>query len=372
MEPFRPTIAEIDLKKYKNNLLAVKNYLPQKVKLMAIVKANAYGHGAVEIAKAAENTGAEYLGVASLGEALELRSASIKLPILILSETNHAHLERVIDANLTQTIYTFEEAQILSDICQNKKKRVKIHIKIDTDMSRVWVLPEKALELTTKITKLPNIEIEGVFTHFSNADDKNNEFTNIQFSKYMKIVDEIKKLGIKIPLLHAANSAAMINFPQTILDMVRVGICLYGLKPTENNECSLKIEPVLSFKTKVIYIKEVPPNTPISYGSSYFTKTKTKIATIPVGYADGLSRKLSNKGNVIIKGKKYPIVGNVTMDMTMVDVGSDKIEIGDEVIIIGKDGNVEINAWDVAKQDNTIAYEVVCGIGKRVPRFYRS
>lgn len=373
MEPFRPTYAEIDLKKLKKNILTIKNYLPPKTKLMAIVKANAYGHGAVEISKAAEDGGADYFGVASLGEALELRSAGIKLPILILSETNNAFLERVIDANLTQTVYTFSQAQALSDIAISKNKQVKIHIKIDTGMSRVGVLPDEAIKLIKRVKLLKNVEIEGLFTHFANADNKDSDFTIRQFSTFMNIVDELKKEGITFSILHAANSAAMLNFPETILDMVRVGICLYGIMPTKNNLNKINsLEPILSFKTKILYIKEVPENTPISYGSTYYTKKLTRIATIPVGYADGLPRKLSNKGQVLIKGKKYPIVGNVTMDMTMIDIGFDKIEIGDEVILIGKDGNNTISAWDIAELDNTIAYEIVCGIGKRVPRIYRN
>lgn len=372
MEPFRPTYAEIDLNKLKDNVREIKKTISPAVKLMAIVKANAYGHGSVEIAKAAENAGADYFGVASLGEALELRSSSIKTPILILSETPHAHVERVLDAGITQTVYTFELAQLLSDIAGQRRSKAKVHVKIDTGMSRIGVLPDKAQALIEKIAALPGIELEGVFTHFAKADDPGSGFTMEQFDKFNRIVSSVKSAGIKIPILHAANSAAMINFPQTRLDMVRVGICLYGLNPFENNGNRPKIEPVLSFKTKVLYIKEVPEHTSVSYGASYYTAKSTKIATLPVGYADGLSRGLSNKGSVLIKGKKYPIAGNVTMDMTMVETGSDKIEAGDEAILIGRSGSEEITAGDLARLDGTINYEIVCGIGKRVPRIYRS
>ncbi len=371
MEPFRPTHAEIDLNKLKKNVREIKKTVSPTVKLMAIVKANAYGHGSVEIAKAAETAGADYFGVASLGEALELRSSSIKTPILILSETDHSHIERVLDADITQTVYTLELAQLLSDTASHKRKKAKVHVKIDTGMSRVGVLPENARSLIEKIIRLPGIELEGIFTHFAKADDPDSGFTMEQFGKFNKIIESLKAGGIKVPILHAANSAAMINFPETRLDMVRIGICLYGLKPSADNK-GPEIEPVLYFKTKVLYIKEVPENTPVSYGASYHTSKRTKIATLPVGYADGLSRGLSNKGSVIIKGKKYPIAGNVTMDMTMVEVGSDKIEIGDEAVLIGRDGNEEITVGEIAGLDGTINYEVVCGIGKRVPRLYRS
>jgi len=373
MEPFRPTFAEIDLKKLRKNICAIKGSLSARTKLMAIVKANAYGHGAIEIAKTAELAKADYLGVASLGEALELRSSSVKSPILVLSEIDHAYVERVIDAKITQTVYTYELAQLLSDTAKQKSARAKIHIKIDTGMSRVGVLPDKALDLVKRISVLPNIEIEGVFTHFAKADDKKGDFTGRQFRIFMEVIDAIRALGIKIPIVHAANSAAMLNFPQTHLDMVRIGICMYGLQPFETKEKKkIKIDPVLSFKTKVLYIKEVPKNTSVSYGAAYYTKKKTKIATLPVGYADGLSRGMSNRGAVLIRGKRYPIVGSVTMDMIMVETGRDKIEIGDEAVIIGRQVKEEITADEIALLDETINYEVVCGIGKRVPRIYRS
>lgn len=372
MEPFRPTHAEIDLNKLKKNVLKIKEAVSPAVKLMAIVKANAYGHGSVEIARAAESAGVHYFGVASLGEALELRSSSIKTPILILSETDRSHIERVLDADITQTVYTMELARLLSDMAVQKGKKAKIHIKIDTGMSRVGVLPGAARDLIEKVASMPGIELEGVFTHFAMADDMESSFTLEQFKKFNDVVSKVKSQGIHIPILHAANSAAMINFPETRLDMVRIGVCLYGLKPFEKNGRFPALEPVLSFKTKVLYVKDVPENTPVSYGASYHTSKRTRIATLPVGYADGLSRGLSNKGSVLIRGKRYPIVGNITMDMIMTETGSDKIEIGDEAVLIGRDGHEEITAAEMARLDGTISYEVVCGIGKRVPRNYRS
>lgn len=372
MEPFRPTYAEIDLNKLRSNVRKIKSELSSSVKMMAIVKANAYGHGSVEVARAASMAGADYFGVASLGEALELRSSSIGAPILILSETHHAHIERVIDAGITQTVYTPELAQLLSDMSSHKGVKAKVHVKIDTGMSRVGVLPDKAEDLIERIASLPSLELEGIFTHFAKADDRESGFTLEQFEIFKRITSSLRAKGIKPPILHAANSAAMVNFPATRLDMVRIGIMMYGLKPLEQNGSCPELEPVLSFKSKVLYIKEVPENTPVSYGASYFTSKSSRIATLPVGYADGLSRGLSNKGSVLIRGKKYPIAGNVTMDMTMVDVGSDKIETGDEAVIIGADGNESITATDLAKLDGTINYEVVCGIGKRVPRLFRN
>ncbi|MCX5748782.1 MAG: alanine racemase [Candidatus Saganbacteria bacterium] len=370
MEPFRPTCAEIDLKKLHRNIDEMRGILSPSTKFMAIVKANAYGHGAVEVSKAAEKARVDYLGVATLGEALELRSAYIKTPILILSETPAAYLERLLDAGLTQTVYTFHQAQALSDIAGQKKKTAKIHIKLDTGMGRVGMLLNDAVATAVRISSLPNIFIEGIFTHFSKADDPGSPFTAKQFGSFMKTVGLLKKEGIDPPIKHAANSAAALFFPETHLDMVRIGICMYGLFPSSKRLKRPWLQPVLSFKTKVLYLKEVEKGTPLSYGAAYRTTKRTKIATLPVGYADGLSRGLSGKGSVIIRGKKRPIVGNVTMDMTLIDADNDKIEMGDDAVIIGSQGKQTITADEIARLDGTINYEVICGIGKRVPRVY--
>jgi len=370
MEPFRPTCAEIDLKALHHNIDEVRGALLPGTKFMAIVKANAYGHGAIEVSRAAEKARVDHLGVATLGEALELRSAYIKTPILILSESPAPYVERIIDADLTQTVYTSELAQALSDAAFQKKKTAKVHIKIDTGMGRVGLLPDRAALVVKQISKLPNIFIEGIFTHFSKADDPSSDFTLKQFDLFNRVLSELKKEGIDPPVKHAANSAAALYFPQTQLDMARIGLLMYGLAPSCGKKTSLDLKPVLSFKTKVLYVKEVEKGTPLSYGASFFTSKKTKIATLPVGYADGLSRGLSNKGSVIIKGKKYPIVGNITMDMVLVDADDGKIENGDDAVIIGEQGDEKITADEIALLDGTINYEVICGIGKRVPRVY--
>jgi alanine racemase len=370
MDPFRPTYAEIDLKKLQHNIKESRKLLSPMAKFMAIVKANAYGHGAIEVSKAAESANVDYFGVASLGEAIELRSASIKSPILILSEIPHACVEVLIHADITQTVYTFELAQLLSNIAKQEGKKAKIHVKIDTGMGRVGILPENAVSLIKKIVSLPNLFIEGIFTHFSRADDISSDFTMDQFNKFLAVVNAVKSEGIDIPISHAANSAAMLNFPKTHLDMVRVGICMYGLEPFEKKNIDIELKPVLTFRTKVLYIKEVPVGTPLGYGATFYTKSKTQIATLPVGYADGLSRSLSNKGSVIIRDKRFPIVGTVTMDMIMVDIGFDKIKIGDDVVIIGRQESEMISASEIARLDETINYEVLCSIGKRVPRIY--
>lgn len=371
MEPFRPTYAEIDLRNLSHNISEIRKYISPNAKLMAVVKANAYGHGAVDIARAAEKSKIDYLGVAALGEAIELRSASLKTPILILSETPLAYIERIIDADLTQTVYTLSLAQSISDVAKQKGKTAVIHIKIDTGMGRIGILADEALPLIKKICGLPNIHLEGIFTHFAKAEDAADEFTLIQFKRFKKLLDALGNEDINIPIKHAANSAAMINYPDTHLDMVRIGVCMYGLYPSPSIQKRINLKKVLSFKTKILYLKKVPKGTTISYGSTYISAGDTRIATLPVGYADGLSRGLSNKGKVLIKGRRYPIVGNVTMDMTMIDVNCDgEIESGDDVTIIGSQDNEEITADEIAKQLDTVNYEVICGIGKRVPRIY--
>ena len=370
MEPFRPTRAEIDLTAIDKNIKSLRSFLGQKTKIMAIVKANAYGHGAKEAAKTAEKSGVDYLGVAYLGEALELRSAGVKTPILILSETPAEFAQHIIDGDITQTVYTFELARALDAAAANKNKKTKVHVKVDTGMGRVGVFPDQVLPLIKQMICLPFIELEGIFTHFSKGEDIGSGFTEKQFGSFLGVLDLLNKEGIEIPMKYCASSAAVFNFPQSHLDMVRLGITMYGLYPPGQKNRPVNLISALSLKTKVLYLKRVPKGTPLSYGATYVTSKETTIATLPVGYADGLSRQLSNKGQVLIKGKKYPIVGKVTMDMTLVDTGDDNIKVWDDVVIIGSDGSQQISADDIANQVDSINYEVVCGIGKRVPRVY--
>lgn len=337
------------------------------VKFMAVVKANAYGHGAVAVSRAAVEAGTDYLGVANLKEALELREAGILSPILILTESPTSVADEVIQHGLTQTIYSFSEAKALSDESQKRKKLAKVHVKIDTGMGRVGVSPSEAMAFITKVSSLPGLVLEGIFTHFAKAEDPEDKFTAEQFQKFQQIAMRVSG----IPLKHTANSAAALFYPETHLDMVRIGLMMYGLYPQGNSRRLLNLKPVLSFKTRVTYLKRVPAGTPLSYGSTYVTPAETTIATIPVGYADGFSRRLSNRGQVLIKGRRYPVAGRVTMDLTLINVGNAKVEVGDEVILIGEQDGQGISADEIAALEDTISYEIVCGIGKRVPRIYK-
>lgn len=361
------TYTEISLEAIKHNISEIKKYVSPTAKFMAVVKANAYGHGAAAVSRAAVEAGVDYLGVANLKEALELRESGILSPILILTESPTSVADEVIQHSLTQTVYSFSEAKALSDESQKRNKPVKVHVKIDTGMGRVGVLPSEAMAFITKVSSLPGMVLEGVFTHFAKAEDPEDHFTNEQFQKFQQIVARVPH----IPLKHSANSAAALFHRQTHLDLVRVGLMMYGLYPQGNSRRLISLKPALSFKTRVTYLKKVPTGTPLSYGSTYVTPSETTIVTIPVGYADGYSRRLSNRGQVLIRGKRYPVVGRVSMDLTLVNVGSGKVEMGDEVVLIGEQNGQGISADEIAALEDTISYEVVCSIGKRVPRVYR-
>ncbi|MFA5839784.1 MAG: alanine racemase [Candidatus Margulisiibacteriota bacterium] len=361
------TYAEINLNAIKHNIGAIRQLLSPAVKFMAVVKANAYGHGSVAVARAAVEAGSHYLAVANLREAMELREAGIVSPILILTESPTSVMDEIVQYDLTQTVYSFKEAKALSDEAEKRKKSAKVHIKVDTGMARVGVSPSEAVAFISKASSLPALQIEGIFTHFAKAEDPHDNFTNGQFERFQNIVAKVPF----IPVKHAANSAAVLFHPTTHLDMVRVGLMLYGLYPSGNARRLVELKSALSFKSRVTHLKKVPTGTPISYGCTYITKSESSIATIPVGYADGFSRRLSNRGQVIIRGKRFPVVGTVTMDLIMVCVGDAKVEVGDEVILIGEQSGQLISADEIAQLEDTISYEVICSIGKRVPRIYK-
>lgn len=323
---------------------------------MAIVKADAYGHGSVEIADIAVANGADYLGVAWVSEAVALREAGIKAPILILSEPTINVAADIVRLEVTQTVYSYNFAHALSEAATEMGRTARIHIKIDTGMNRIGVKEDQAIELVESIHQLRNILIEGIFTHCARADELGDDYTLTQMRDFKKIVEALEDKGYHFPIRHMANTAATLNFPQTHMDMVRIGIGSF--------------DNVLTFKSKVAYIKRVPPGSYVSYGGTYQTKRSTTIATISAGYADGLIRSLSNKGAVLINGKRYPIVGRVCMDMTMIDMGDDYCSVGEEAVLMGHQGVSSIPVDEVAQMTDTISYEVLCGIGKRVNRIY--
>ncbi len=367
---YRPTFAEINLGSARKNLKTVRSLIGETTKVLAVVKADAYGHGVERIARVFDEEGVEFFGVASLDEAGNLRRLGIKKPILVLGQILPEEAEGVFKFNVIQAVSDLEIVRRLNRIAERKNKTSLIHIKVDTGMGRLGFWHKEAIRFIREINKLKNVFIDGIFTHFPSADE-DSDFTNQQIQDFRTLIRELKREGIDIPNKHIANSMAVIGFKDSHMNLVRPGLMLYGIYPKEGLKIDLRLEPVMSLQTKIIFLKEVPPGRSISYGRTHITKKPTKIATIPVGYGDGYLRGLSNKAWVLIRGRRAPIIGRICMDLSMVDVGGiPEIKIGDEVVLIGRQGKEAISAEELASLCNTIPYEIVCSIGRRVPRVY--
>ena len=366
--------AEINLDNIAHNIREIRRITHKNAEIMGVVKADAYGHGVMEVTRTLLANGAERLAVSMLDEAIQLRRNGIEVPILILGYTDPIRANEIIENDVTQTVYSRELAQALSDEAVRQGKKVKIHIKIDTGMSRMGFLPGySAVKNVVEISQMPNIIIEGLFTHFATADEKNREYTLIQFERFMSICSELQRIGIHIPVKHCANSAGIIEYPEMHLDMVRPGIILYGMYPSEEvDKSKIHLKPAMTLKANVILVKEVEKNTSVSYGRIFTTQRTSKIATIPIGYADGYTRMLSNKGKVLIRGQFAPVVGRICMDQCMIDVTDieGNAEVGDEVVLIGAQGDNVITVEDVAHSIGMINYEFVSIVGKRIPRAF--
>jgi len=364
---YRPTWAEVNLNNLAYNFRQIKKLLAPKTKVMVCVKADAYGHGIIRVAKKLSFLGVDYLGVASIDEGMKLRETNIRTPILILGSVLNKDIRPLFVYNLIPTVCNWEFAYALNNMAKATGKAIKIHIKVDTGMGRLGVLCKEAPEFISRVLKLRFIKIEGVFTHLACA-DVNTNYTLRQINTFKRLISHLRNEGINIPLFHAANSMGTISYKESHFDMVRPGLAIYGLYPKEGLDIVLK--PVLSLKTKVAYFKRVPCGFGISYGHTYITKSNTTIAILPIGYGDGYPRNLSNKAEVLIKGRRFKISGRVCMDQIMVDVGDVKVNLGDEVVLIGTQGSNRITAEELAALSGTIPYEIVCGIGNRVPRIY--
>lgn len=373
LQSYRDTWAEVSLGAIKHNTNQFKKYIGESVNLMAVVKADGYGHGAVRVARAAVEEGVDYLAVAILDEAIELREAGISKPILVLGYTPIRSIRQAIIAGVDITVFSedvLEEIIFQSEVLQ---KSVSIHLKIDTGMTRIGVQTrEEALDLAMKALTSPFVTLKGIFTHFANADSEDPSYTLQQFERFRSVISFINDNGISIPLKHCCNTAGTMNFPEMHLDMVRVGIGLYGLYP----DVSLKEHPIsllqaMTLKTKIAGLKKAAKSQPVSYGCTFTPSSERVIATLPIGYADGLSRHLSNCGQFLLQGKKVLVAGRVCMDQTMIDVTNvPSCQQGDEVIIFGGNDNAFQSIDEIALLMGTINYEVVCLIGKRVPRIY--
>jgi len=365
----RPVWTEIDLSAIAHNIRKIRSLLSINTRLCAVVKADAYGHGAVPVGQTVLEAGADQLAVAILSEGLELRRAGITAPILVLGYTPPVQASIVVKNELSQTVFSWQMAKALSDAAIFSDKKVKVHLKIDTGMSRIGILPKDAADFAASVASLPNVEIEGVYTHFATADSSNKDFCRKQFACFQEVLAAIAGRGIHVSIRHCANSAATIDIPETHLDMVRTGIIIYGLLPSTEVEKKIELLPAMKFKAQVAYMKELSSGTPISYGCTYITDSPRRIVTLPLGYADGWSRMLSNKGMVLIQGQRAPLVGRICMDQCMADVTDiPNVSLDDEVLLFG---GQDLPVEEVAEQVGTINYELVCMIGKRVPRFYR-
>lgn len=368
----RPVWAEVDLDRLAHNMREIRKAAKSK-DIIAVIKADGYGHGALDIAPVLLENGATRIAVAVLNEAVELRRGGLECPIMILGFTPPSLIDLILRYDIEQTVYSYELAQELSVLAQKKNKIAKIHIAVDTGMGRIGFIPnEESVEEVYKISKLPNIVIEGLFSHFSAADEKNKEYTSMQFTKYNWFYDRLKEKGININIRHIANSAAIIDLPETHFEAVRPGIILYGYYPSnEVYKEKIDLKPVMSLKTNIVHIKKVPPGEYISYGRKFQTSKESIIATLPVGYADGYTRLLFNKAKVIVNAKLVPVIGRICMDQCMIDVTEvEGVKVGDEVILMGEQNEIKFTADDIAELLGTINYEVTCMISKRVPRVY--
>lgn len=375
MKKYRRVHADIDLDAVQFNFDQMSKNIPQGTKIMAVVKTDAYGHGAVPLASFMEPCEKLWgFATATVDEAVELRQAGIKKPILILGYTFPECYTHIVKNEIRQTIFTLDMAKALSNEAVRQNKKAYIHIKLDTGMGRIgYQNAKEAAADAEKISKLPMLEIEGVFTHFANADTSSQENTLRQLEKFDEMIEAMEAVGVTFSLKHCANSAGIIELTERKFDLVRAGIISYGLWPSDEvKKDVVQLKPILSLKSHVVYVKEVEPGCAVSYGSTWVAEEKRIIATIPIGYGDGYPRSLSNKGYVLIKGCKAPIVGRVCMDQMMVDVTDipEEIRVGDRVTLIGQDGDLTITAEEIGDLSGRFNYELVCDLGNRIPRIY--
>ncbi len=364
---------EINLDIIRKNVESTMSKVGKDVDVLVILKADAYGHGAIKIAQELSLIGINNFGVATAEEAIQLRNQGISGNILLLDYAFEENYETLIDNDIINTVFQFDHARRLNEIAKELNKKALVHLKLDTGMGRIGFIPSKEnLDEIKKINALENIEICGIYSHLACADCKDKSSSNEQIKLFKSFVEEIEENGVILPVKHICNSAGIIDFSDNYLNMVRNGIITYGLYPSDEvNKSEINISPAMSMKSHVVFVKEVEKDFPVSYGSTYITEKKTKIATIPIGYADGYPRALSNKGSVLIAGKKAPIIGRICMDQMMVDVTDiGNVKQGDLVTVIGKDGENEITVDDISEIVGTINYEILCNISKRVPRVY--
>ena len=363
------TWVEIDLDRFASNLAAVRAVDGGAREVLLVIKADAYGHGAVEIAEAAERDGVAHLGVATLHEGIQLRQAGCPLPIVVLSPLLESEAEEAVLHDLSPTVADLAFARSLSRAAARAAAPVRCHVEVDTGMGRTGVLEQEAEAFLAQLVELPGLRLASVFTHFPDADAEDLEFSEAQAKRFLALLGRLRSRGIQPARVHAANSAATLNLPDARLDWLRVGLIAYGHMPP-HARTRVPLSPVMAFKSRLVQVRRLPPGTPISYGRTFVTSRPTRLGVVPVGYGHGYSWLLSNRGAVLVGGRRAPIVGRVTMDLTLVDLTDIPAEVGDEVVLFGDQGEAAITIEEVARWSETLPYEVMCTIGKRVTRIY--
>ncbi len=373
MAQYGRTIAEIDLDALEENIREIRKRVPEGVRILGTLKADAYGHGAEQVHRVLKENGVDIFSVATVEEGVYLRQQGIKDDVLLLGYVSEVDAPLLVQYDIIAAVPSYAVGKMLSKEGEKQNKKVRIHWKVDTGMGRIGFFPtEEAVEEMVQMTSLPYLSVEGIFTHFAKSDAADKDFTRQQEERFDFVLKKLKENGVEVPFCHCANSAALMDCDDLYYDLVRPGIILYGIYPSDEvKKEQLPLRPVLSWKSQVSFLKEVPAGTPISYGCTYVTEGVRRIATVPVGYADGYSRSLSNRGQVLIGGKRAPIVGRICMDQMMVDVTElEDVAVGEEVVLLGSSGNDVISADEMAGWLGTIAYEVTCLIARRVPRWY--
>jgi alanine racemase len=365
----RPCWAEIDFSALRSNWQALREKLAPGVQMLAVVKANGYGHGLLTASQVAVAEGAACLGVSSVEEGIELRKAGYKTPVLILGSLfPFESFSLLFQYHLTPTIASLEAAKVLDRMARENNETMAIHLKIDSGFGRIGVSVANASAFIQRVAQMPGLVIEGLYTHFASS-DVDADYTRAQAKAFLSVVESVRAQGVQPKWIHLANSSAVVRFPDTHGSLVRPGIAYYGVPPYTGASRDIALKAVLTWKSRIIFFKTIPAGTSISYARTWTAQRPTRVATLAAGYADGFPRLLSNKGQVLLHGKRVPVIGRVTMDMTMVDVTDvPECRVGDEAVLIGKQGTEEITAVDVAAWAQTNAYEILCGIGSRVPR----
>jgi alanine racemase len=371
VHPSQSTRAEIDLRAFRSNLAAVRAAVRPGVKIMAVLKSNAYGHGVSRIAAECVRLGVDALAVARVGEGTELREQDVRVPILVCEVVDGPLAAKAVQDGLELTVTGVERARSIGGLAQREGITARVHVKVDTGMGRLGFAWQEAAAAVEQIARVPGLTLAGVFSHFATSEDSDSSFALEQLRRFRKVLDELRRRRVEVPLRHMANSGAVLALPASHLDMVRPGLMLYGYSPAERMQGSGGLTPVLSLRSRLSFLKQVSPGTSISYGRMHTTSRTTVIATVPIGYGDGYSRLLTGKAQVLLRGRRYPVVGAICMDHLMADLGPDTdAAVGDDVTLIGADGAERITCWDLARSMGTIPYEVTCLITPRVDRVF--